>query len=89
VRQGQVVAFVGASGLATGPHLHFEVFRDGHRIDPQLADAVVIAARTSGSDPLFRARKATIDARLAMLGPPCARFSSECGGSSGGRGGGL
>jgi murein DD-endopeptidase MepM/ murein hydrolase activator NlpD len=89
VRQGQVVAFVGASGLATGPHLHFEVFRDGQRIDPQLADAVVIAARTSGSDPLFRARKATIDARLAMLGPPCARFSSECGGSSGGRGGGL
>lgn len=35
VRRGEVVAFVGASGLATGPHLHFEVIRDGRRIDPQ------------------------------------------------------
>ncbi|HEV7157966.1 MAG TPA: M23 family metallopeptidase [Caulobacteraceae bacterium] len=35
VRRGEVVAFVGASGLATGPHLHFEVIRGGRRIDPQ------------------------------------------------------
>lgn len=35
VRRGEVVAFVGDSGLATGPHLHFEVIRDGHRIDPE------------------------------------------------------
>jgi len=88
VRQGQVVAFVGASGLATGPHLHFEVFSNGQRIDPQLAEGVAIAARAPGSDA-FRARKATIDAQLAMLGPPCARFSLECGESSGGRGAGL
>lgn len=35
VRRGEVVAFVGDSGLATGPHLHFEVIRDGQRIDPE------------------------------------------------------
>ncbi len=34
VRQGQVVAYVGATGLATGPHLHYEMRRGGEALDP-------------------------------------------------------
>jgi murein DD-endopeptidase MepM/ murein hydrolase activator NlpD len=34
VRQGQVVGFVGATGLATGPHLHYEVLVNDHQINP-------------------------------------------------------
>ncbi len=33
VRQGQLVGHVGSSGLATGPHLHYELLRDGVAID--------------------------------------------------------
>jgi murein DD-endopeptidase MepM/ murein hydrolase activator NlpD len=72
VRQGQVVAYVGATGLATGPHLHYEVFKEGQRIDPRTAPQVTLASRDPALDPDFRARRAIVDAAVASIAAACA-----------------
>jgi murein DD-endopeptidase MepM/ murein hydrolase activator NlpD len=40
VRQGDLIGYVGATGLATGPHLDYRVQRDGTWIDPQSLKSV-------------------------------------------------
>lgn len=38
VAQGQVIGYVGMTGMATGPHLHYEMHRHGRPVDPLAVD---------------------------------------------------
>ena len=49
IRQGQVIGFVGSTGLSTGPHLHYEFHRAGKAVNP-LAQKFAIRASLGGKD---------------------------------------
>ncbi|MGD8320202.1 MAG: M23 family metallopeptidase [Gemmatimonadota bacterium] len=38
VHQGDIIGYVGMTGLATGPHLHYEMIRGGRQVDPLSVD---------------------------------------------------
>jgi murein DD-endopeptidase MepM/ murein hydrolase activator NlpD len=51
VRQGQIIAYVGNTGLSTGPHLHYEFYVNGRFVDP-------LRQKFPSADPIAEEHKA-------------------------------
>ena len=74
VRRGQVIGYVGSSGLSTGPHLHYEMYRGGRAINPASVQ-FVNRAELNGTElidfrrQLIRLKEIEVGAALKDLEP--------------------
>ncbi len=69
VRRGQVIGYVGSTGLSTGPHLHYEMYRGGRAINPASVKFVTRAQLSGEELKKFRAalgRLKTVEPGLAL-----------------------
>jgi murein DD-endopeptidase MepM/ murein hydrolase activator NlpD len=67
VRRGQVIGYVGSTGLSTGNHLHYGVERDGQYVDPLALKALGASTIPTDERTTFERMRRRVTQQLALI----------------------